>query len=79
MKWIATIPLIIEAADMTKDQVIEYLVQQRIIRGPSDAFSLEQVEEVELAAATELENEVRDERQNFEPCEDQITPEKSEL
>ena len=84
MKWIATIPLVIEAADMTREQVIDYLVQQRIIRGPTDAFTLEQVEEIEVAAviddeAPQLENEVRDEQQNFEPCEDQITPEKLEL
>lgn len=66
MKWIAMVPLVIEAADMTREQVIDYLVQQRIIRGPTDAFTLEQVEEVEVAAvvddeAPQLENEVREE------------------
>ena len=67
MKWIAMVPLVIEAADMTREQIIEYLVQQRIIRGPTDAFTLEQVEEVEIAAviddeAPQLENEVREEQ-----------------
>ena len=67
MKWIAMVPLVIEAADMTREQIIEYLVQQRIIRGPTDAFTLEQVEEVEIAAviddeAPQLENEMREEQ-----------------
>ena len=67
MKWIAMVPLVVEAADMTREQIIEYLVQQRIIRGPTDAFTLEQVEEVEIAAviddeAPQLENEVREEQ-----------------
>ena len=79
MKWIVTVPLVVEAADMTKEQVIEYLVQQRVINGPADVCSVEQVEEVQLAAAQELENEVRDEQQNFEPCEDQNEPQKLEL
>jgi hypothetical protein len=64
---------------MTREQIIEYLMQYRVIRGPNDPFTLEQVEEVELDAAIELKNEVRNEQQNFEPCEDQITPEKLEL
>jgi hypothetical protein len=68
MKWIATIPLVIEAADLTREQIIEFLIYHRIIRGPSDPFTLEQVEEVGVeVAAIELKNEVRNEQQNFEP------------
>ena len=62
MKWIATISLLIEAADLTREQIVERLVQHHIIRGPSDVFTLEQVAEVVDNAAPQLENEVREDQ-----------------
>ena len=46
MKWIVTVPLIIETADgMSREQVMAELVRQNIIRGAADMFTLEPIVE----------------------------------
>ena len=60
MKWILKTVQILDVADsVTRDQIIEDLVQQRVLRGPSEMFELEQVVEYtpEAAAQTKLNDE----------------------
>lgn len=45
-RWVLTMPQIIETADgMSKEQLVEQLVAQRIIHGMADTFTLEPVTE----------------------------------
>ena len=47
MRWVLTRPQIIETADgMSKEQLIEQLIAQRIIHGAVDTFTLEPVTEL---------------------------------
>lgn len=51
MKWVLTVPVVIEAADdMSKEQLVQMLVQQQVLHGAADAFTLEPVEEVCVAS-----------------------------
>lgn len=46
MRWILCAPQIIETADgMSREQLIEQLVAQRILYGPADNFTLEPITE----------------------------------
>lgn len=46
MRWILSVPQIIDTADgMSKEQLVEQLVKQQVIRGATDAFTLEPVTE----------------------------------
>lgn len=49
MRWMLCTTQIIETADdMSREQLVEELVKQRVVRGAADNFSLEPIEEAEL-------------------------------
>lgn len=46
MRWVLRIPQIIETADdMSREQLVDQLVKQQVIRGAADAFTLEPLTE----------------------------------
>lgn len=47
MRWVLTRPQIIETADgMSKEQLIEQLIAQKIVYGAADNFTLEPITEL---------------------------------
>ena len=49
MKWLLTVPQIVETADdMSREQVVQMLIQQHRLCRAADVFSLEPVDVVEM-------------------------------
>jgi hypothetical protein len=63
MRWVLCVPQIIETADgMSKEQLVEQLVKQQILRGAADAFTLEPITEL---CGDDIKNDVGNDGSDF--------------
>lgn len=72
MRWILLVPQILETVDgISKEQLVEQLVKQRMLRGTADTFTLEPITEW---CGDDIKNDVGKDSSDFILSADQNQP-----